>query len=346
MLPLEKVDYVKARAYFILSVLFLGELACGNIEIQLFEQKRILMGTIVSITIYAVEEPEFWQKHVASALETIKQIEDLTSSYNDSSQIGQINVHAGKDYYQVDKDVLEIIKQAKEISKLSHGAFDITILPLLRMWNFKSSNPRVPTEMEITENLALVGFNNIEIQHNKIRLSQIGMGLDLGGIAKGYAVDRAVEVLKAFGYKDFLVEAGGDLCAVVGDLTKGRRKIWIRHPRQRDKFFANINMDQGAVATSGDYERYFEISDKRYHHILNPKTGYPSAPVVSVTIFSETTFLADAASTAVFVLGPEQGFEFIENNLLIEGLIIFEQGGKLKWKASNKIACKINTIGK
>lgn len=318
---------------------------CSSTEIQLFEEKRIFMDTLVSITIYATEEPENWRTHVASAFDAIKKIEDLTTSFNDSSQIGQINLKAGQDYHRVNVEVLDIVKQAQEIGEVSNGAFDITVLPLLQLWDFKSSNPRVPTKKEISEKLPLINFHKIEIKANKIRLTESGMGLDLGGIAKGYAVDRAVDILMARGYEDFLVQAGGDLRAVAGELTQGRRKIWIRHPRKRDKSFAAVKMDEGAVATSGDYERFFEINGQRYHHILNPKTGYPGWPVVSVTIFARTTSLADATSTAVFVLGPERGLEFVENNPKLEGLIIFEKDSELFWKASTGIANKINITG-
>ncbi len=327
--------------------LLIGNLGsgCGEPKIQLFEEKRILMDTVVSITIYAVQEPENWRIHVAAAFDTMKQIEDLTTSFNDSSQIGLINLKAGTEFQEVNTEVLEIIRQAQEISDISDGAFDITILPLMRLWNFHSSHPRVPDEREISEKLPLINFKNIEIKNNKIRLTERGMGLDLGGIAKGYAVDRAFDTLLAYGYQDFLIEAGGDLRARAGELTRGRRHIWIRHPRKHEEFFASIKMDEGAVATSGDYERFFEKEGQRYHHILNPESGYPSRPTVSSTIFAQTTSLADAASTAAFVLGPDQGLKFIEHNPEFEGFIIFEKDSKLNWKASSGITDKINIIG-
>jgi thiamine biosynthesis lipoprotein len=331
-----------SEVLFYLVILF--GWGCGSPEIELFEERRILMDTLVSITIYAVDEPENWRVHAASAFDAMKRVEDLATSFNDSSQIGQINLQAGGDYQPVNAELVEIIRQGQEISDISNGAFDITILPLVRLWNFKSPNPKIPTHEEISKRLPLVNFRNVEIKDNQIRLTLPGMGLDLGGVAKGYAVDRAADILRDHGHQDFLVEAGGDLRAAAGELTRGRRNIWIRHPRKPDDFFASIKMDQGAVATSGDYERSFEINGKRYHHILNPKTGYPSSPIVSVTIFAETTSMADAASTAVFVLGPEPGLEFIEQNPKLEGLIIFAKESELYWKASKGIANKINII--
>lgn len=333
----------------IFCLIFVGAFfRCSGSEVQLFEKKRILMDTLVSIAIYAKHEPGNWQEHVEQAFETMRHIEDLATSYNDSSDVGRLNLNAGRTAISVDKNVLEILNWARDVSENSEGAFDVSILPLLRLWNFKSSNPRVPTEVNVSETRGLVDFKKIIIDGNKVILPEKQMGVDLGGIAKGYAVDKAVEVLRNFGYKDFMVEAGGDLRAVAGELTKGQRTIWVRHPRKADGFFAKIKRDELAVASSGDYERFFESNGKRVHHILNPKTGYPAAPVVSVSIFSETTALADAYATAVFVLGPDKGMDLIEKLPEMEGLIVYQKEIDsrliLDWKVSKGIAGDIEII--
>jgi thiamine biosynthesis lipoprotein len=306
------------------------------------------MDTLVSITIYAVDEPPGWREHAASALDAMQHIEDLTSSYRDSSEIGKINLGAGAKRFSLSPEVYQLIHDAQQISQLTEGAFDMTVLPLLRLWDIKSPNPRVPTDEEILERRRLTGYEKIVVNDRDIFLPDSGMGLDLGGIAKGFAVDRAAEVLTKFGYKDFLVEAGGDLRAVAGELTRGQRIIWVRHPRQRDIFFAKIKLDEGAVSTSGDYERFFEMDGKRYHHIVDPQTGYPAHPNVSVTIVAEKSEMADGYSTAVFVLGPQRGMEFIENYPELAALIIYEEpaegGAVLKWKASKNLADKITVI--
>ena len=328
------------RLFFVIFLIFFFE--CSGSDVQLFEKTRIVMDTLVSITIYAKQEPEDWQQHVEQAFETMQRIEDLATSFNDSSEVGQLNLNAGHRGISVHKDVLEIIKQAQEVGENSDGAFDVTVLPLLRLWNFKSSNPRVPTQDEVLEKRGLVDFRRIVINDNNVFLPEVNMGMDLGAIAKGYAVDKAVEVLEKYDYKNFMVEAGGDLRAIAGELTRGQRTIWVRHPRKVSGFFAKIKMDEGAVASSGDYERFFEVSGKRFHHIVNPKTGYPASPVVSVTIFSETTVLADAYATAVFVLGPEKGLDFIEKLPETEGLIVYQKEIDsdliLDWKVSKGIA--------
>ncbi len=323
------------------AVFLLFFIGCSN-DIQLFDKKRILMDTLVSITIYAKQEPEKWQQHVEQAFETMQRIEDLATSYNDTSEVGILNLNAGQQEISVHQEVLEMIKQAREVGENSDGAFDATIFPLQRLWNFKSPDPRVPTETEVSEKRELVDFRKIVINDNHVFLPKKSMGLDLGAIAKGYAVDKAVEVLQKYGYKNFMVEAGGDLRAVAGELTTGQRTIWVQHPRKDAEFFAKIKMDEGAVASSGDYERFFEINGKRFHHILNPKTGYPAYPVVSVSIFSQTTAMADAYATAVFVLGPEKGLDFIEKLPETEGLIVYQKEVDsdliLDWKVSKGIA--------
>ncbi len=305
-----------------------------------------MMDTFVSITIYAEKEPENWHQHVAEAFNRVHEIEEMATSYSDSSAVGRVNSAAGEHAVEVPPDVIAIIRQAIDIGRASDGAFDISILPVLRLWHFKSPTPSVPDSQVVAAKRRLVDFREVRIDSDRVYLPRAGMGLDLGGIAKGYAVDCAAQVLSAHGYRDFLVEAGGDLRAVAGELTKGLRKIWIRHPRQRERYFAYIEMDDGAVATSGDYERYFELGGKRYHHIIDPGTGYPSRPVVSVTIFAGTTALADAYSTAVFVLGPQRGFELLQRHPEIAGLIIYQDGATdgLKWRVSKNIEDKLHIM--
>ncbi|MFQ5676568.1 MAG: FAD:protein FMN transferase, partial [bacterium] len=267
---------------------------------------------------------------------------------SDASEIGRVNLNAGQRAVQVSPDVVKIILQARKVSLETQGAFDISALPLQRLWNFKSSNPRVPTKEEIAEKRHLVDFRAVVLDSNTVFLPRPEMGLDLGAIAKGYAVDQAVAILKKDGYSDFMVEAGGDLRTVAGELTHGERKIWVRHPRKPDEFFAVIKKDQCAVATSGDYERFFEKDGQRFHHIIDPVTGYPARPVVSATIIAEEAVIADAYATAVFVLGPDRGLELIEKNPGLEGLIVFEKESEsdsmLGWKVSKGIVEEIEIV--
>lgn len=304
------------------------------------------MGTVVSISIYSQTEPPLWHTHVDSAFSRMARLERLTTVYDSTSQISGINRAAGMVSLEVDPEIVELLYLSKEVGEASNGAFDVTISPLLDVWRFHSDTPRVPALSEIQAHLGAIDFRKISVSGSTATLADAGMAIDLGGIAKGYAVDLAVDELLDDGYTDFMVEAGGDLRAVASDLTRGERNIWIQHPRHPDKFFASIKMDAGAVATSGDYERYFEEGGKRYHHILNPQTGFPAGPNVSVTIFAGTTAIADAYSTAVFVLGPEAGLQLIEQTPGLEGVIIYEENsdGKLKWVATKNIKKKLKII--
>lgn len=331
------------------GLLLFFSLGCRRNDVQLFSEKQVMMDTYVSVTIYAENEPLDWRTHVLAALDTMRKVEALTTSYNDSSEIGKINLAAGKRAFAVNPEVARLIRHSQEMSAGTDGAFDITVWPLSKLWDVKSPTPRVPTENEIAEKRILVDYRKIVLNEDEIFLPDVGMGIDLGGIAKGYAVDRAVQVLAELRYEDFLVEAGGDLRAVAGDRTRGQRTIWVRHPRQLDDFFAAIKLDKGAVATSGDYERSFEKDGQRYHHIMNPRTGYPASPVVSVTIVAGTSEIADATSTAVFVLGPERGMAYIESNPDLAGLIIYQEAPEsqeLKWKVSTNLVDRIEILEK
>lgn len=327
---------------------FLCFLGCGRNDVQLFSEKQVMMDTYVSVTIYAETEPPNWREHVRAALDTMRKVEAMTTSYHDSSEIGKINRAAGKRALDVNAEVMQLLKDAQKMSAASDGAFDITVFPLSQLWDVKSPTPRAPPAEDIAEKRKLVDYQKIVLGGNSVFLPDSGMGIDLGAIAKGYAVDRAVEMLRAHNYRDVLVEAGGDLRALAGELTRGRRTVWVRHPRRHDKFFAAIKMDEGAVSTSGDYERSFEKNGRRYHHIMNPKTGYPAEPTVSVTIIAETSQQADAVATAVFVMGPERGMDYIESHPDLAGLIIYreasESGEVLKWKISRNLVDRIQIL--
>ncbi len=327
----------------VLVVLFLVNVSCS---VDVFEQKRVLMGTVVSISIFDYSEPEHWRAHLDSAFTEIASLEKLTTIYDDSSEISTLNQMAGITSAQLSAQVLDLLRLSKQVGDLSGGSFDVSVAPVLNAWHFYSAKPLLPSDEEIRAALSLVDYRKIDVEDDRASLQQSGMSVDLGGIAKGRAVDLAAQKLLELGYLDFMVEAGGDLRAVASDATKGLRKIWIQHPRAPDRFFASFRLDEGAVATSGDYEKYFETRGKRYHHILDPKTGYPASRAVSVTIIAETAAFADGLSTAVFVLGPRKGLELIERTPDVEGLIIYleENQEELSWLASRNIQSRIEII--
>jgi thiamine biosynthesis lipoprotein len=248
------------------------------------------------------------------------------SHYRPDSEVSQISRHAGQKEVRVSPETLEVIERAIYFSRLSQGAFDITIGPVFRLWNFREG--KIPGERDLKENLERVDYRKIKIARARsaVRLEDPRMELDLGAIAKGYAVDRACEVLKKNGIGNFLVNAGGDL-KVSGEKEKGIAwTIGVQHPRLPSEFIGKLNLKDAGVATSGDYEKSFLKDGERYHHILIPSTGMPARECQSVTILAPSAMDADALATTVFVLGPKKGFALIEKMPGVHAVIVDRRG--------------------
>ncbi len=283
------------------------------------------MGTVVEVILIAKDRGEA-EKAALRAFQEIRRIERLMSPWIEGGEVFQINHFSGRRWVSVSPETLYVIKKSLEVSERSNGGFDITLGPLIKLWQKARGDGYPPSEEELQRGLDLVGFRNILINpEGKILLKKEGMSIDLGGIAKGYAVDRAFEVLKGMGFKNLVVNAGGDLR--VGGKKFGQPwLIGIQDPRNSEKIIAVISLGEGAIATSGDYEKYFIYGGKRYHHILNPQSGLPAEGCRSVTVLTGEGILADAMATAVFVLGPEKGFSLCQTTPEIDCLIIDREG--------------------
>jgi thiamine biosynthesis lipoprotein len=214
----------------------------------------------------------------------------------------------------------------------SGGAFDVTVGPLEVLWNILAPHPRVPPPDSVRAVRSLVGYGRVVLAGRTLYLPRKGMRLDLGAIAKGYAADRAMDVLARGGMEKAIVDMDGNL-AVRWPGPRGWENpvaaVSVRHPRIEGSFLGSFRYGPGGVSTSGDYERYFIAAGKRYHHIMDPATGYPAAGVVSVTIVAPTAGDADAISTTVFVLGRTRGMEFIQKTPGVDGFIVYESGDSL-----------------
>ncbi len=291
----------------------------------LFKYHQVAMGTVVEITLVA-EEQDAAQKAASRAFQEIKRVEYLMNPWIESSDVTRINRSAGEKGVNVSPETIEVIKRAQEVSKLSEGGFDITVGPLVQLWR-KARERGMPPEMEeVKENLNLVNFRDLKIHYGgNVSLRKKGMNIDLGGIAKGYAVDRAFELLKGLGFRNLVVNAGGDL-RVGGSKSDGPWSIGVQHPRSPEKILARISVSDTALATSGDYEKFFIHQGKRYHHILNPKTGFPAEGCQSVTILHKEGTTADALATAIFVLGPEKGYALCQRLEGVDCLIVDKEG--------------------
>jgi thiamine biosynthesis lipoprotein len=239
------------------------------------------------------------------AFSEIKRIEKLLSKYDPASELSELN-NSGR--LKVNPDTLYIIERAKYFWEKSDGAFDITVAPLMDLWGFTDKKYRKPTQTEVERVLGVVGSDKIIIDKEKsvVELKIPAMKLDLGAIAKGYAVDCAIKRIKGNGIKNCLINAGGDIYCL-GDSYGVPWKVAVQDPR-KSGLLDNLELKDAAVATSGDYAQYFIKDNKRYSHIMNPRTGYPSdSGVVSVTVIAPDCLTADALATAIFVLGKEKG---------------------------------------
>lgn len=277
-----------------------------------------LMGTTVTITVYNDDKKEA-ERVIELAFDEIKRIDRLLSNYKNDSEVSILNRNGFIE--SPSNDMIYNVKKSLRYSELSQGAFDITVQPILDLYKDSFENKkRAPTEEEIEETLKFVNFENIVVEFKRISFEKDNMKVTLGGIAKGYVVDKAINVLEKNGISHALVNAGGDMRAIG---SKGRKNwsIALANPRNEREYVALIELNNKSIATSGDYERYFD-DDKKFHHIVDPRTGYSATELISVTIIADKAVDADALATAVFVLGQYEGLELIEKLENVEGILI------------------------
>ncbi len=328
----------------VLALLF-AVVACVPKKDKVFRKSKMLMDTVVTITVVTDSDSNA-EKAIDNSFAVIEKIENLLNFYSDKSEVSGINKNAGTNPVKVSPETMEIIEKAIQISELTQGRFDITIGPVMELWNFH--NKKKPDDRTIKSRLHLVGYKSIAINKagSTVYLKKNNMKIDLGGVAKGYAADKAVEELKKNGIKSGLVAIAGDIKAF-GLKPDGRPwKIGIKNPRQKgqdDEIIAVMELTDMAISTSGDYERYFIEDGKRYHHLLNPKTGYPADSGQSVSIITKDGAIADPLSTGIFIIGHEKGIKLLEENK-ISGFMVDKEGmihitsdlrGKIEIKGHN-----------
>lgn len=259
-----------------------------------------------------------------------KRIEQLMSSQIPTSLVYRLN--SGALRQADDPDLAHVLKTGIEVAKLSGGAFDPTVGALVKLWDVESPEPRVPPVDSIAMALKLVDIGAVKVESTRVSFHKRGIAVDLGGIAKGYAINRGLQLLEGLGIKNALIDAGGDI-GIIGERPGGGDwRVGIQHPRNPEKIIGILKMSGGAVATSGDYQRYFMSRGHRYHHIINPKTGWPATPAVSVTVVAPGAETADALATAAFVMNPKQGLDFLEDLPRVEGVIIYNAGTEQREK--------------
>ena len=284
------------------------------------------MDTLVEITVYGPEKET--NLAVDAAMKEMRRLEGIFNRHDNDSFAREFVNRAGEDPFPVPKEFLELLHEASRLVKKSKGSFDPTIAAILELYAFSSKDPRVPDEDSLKSALELCGWDKLhmDVSQGKAALGQEGMVLDLGGIAKGYIVDAAIEELGSHSVTAALINAGGDL-RCLGKKPGGKAfKIGVQNPRTRKEILAVLSIRDLAVATSGDYERYFNAHGKRWHHLLDPKSGKPARKSQSATVVCSTTMAADALATAVFVLGAKKGLALAKSLPTVEAAVVDSQG--------------------
>lgn len=315
----KKVNVIKLLCFFLIffsllgcSVLNKNAKQTGN---EPLVETAFLMGTIVKISIYDhIEDKTIFQK-------VFNRIADIEAKMTINSATGQseiinLNNAAGRESCKFSADTFYVLEKGKNYSELSGGLFDITIGPLVKLWNIGTEAATVPQEAEILTKLPLVNYHNLILDKDKqtAKLIVPGMIVDLGAIAKGYAADEAAKILLENGIKHAIVNLGGNILVLNTRPDGSAWRLGLQDPYEpRGDYMGIVNLKNQTLVSSGTYERYLERNGKRYHHILNPKTGYPEDNgLVSVSIITTSSIDADALSTATFLLGLEKGLELIE----------------------------------
>jgi thiamine biosynthesis lipoprotein len=302
---------------------------------EVVSQEGLAMGTSVLFMAFT-RDPVAARRAFGEAFAAVHRVEELMTTWEHPgwprSEVMRINDAAGHEAVPVSVETWEVISAAQALSEASGGAFDITFGVMGGLWRFDEDlAPVLPPADEIARRRALIDYRDVILDAGRrtVKLRREGMRINLGGIAKGYAVDRAVALLRGAGLRDFLVQAGGDLY-VAGRKGDAPWRVGIRDPRDPspEGYFATAGIEDHAFSTAGDYERGFVLEGKRYHHILDPATGYPATACRSVTLFAPTALQADGLDDVVFILGPERGLALVDATPGV-GAVIVDAANKI-----------------
>lgn len=288
-----------------------------------------LMGSRFDITVLAIDE-ELGYINIEEAAAEITRIEKMISAWDENSETAQINRNAGIRPVKVSLELFKLIERAKQISELTDGAFDISYSSMDKIWKFDGSMEKMPSEAEIKNSVAKVGYKKIILNRDDqtVFLKQKGMKISFGAIGKGYAADRAKALLVSKQVVGGIINAAGDLSTWGTDSSGKKWIIGIVNPLSQDKIVSWLPVVESSVATSGNYEKYVTFNGKRYSHIIDPRTGYPSSGITQVTIFAKSAELCDALATAVFIMGKDAGLSLI-NQLGGTEVILFDDDNKV-----------------
>lgn len=337
------------RLVLVLAVALVGAAAGIGVSRVLghnsrFTGSEFVMDTLVTVTVYGPRAA----KNGRAALAEFQRLDELLSAFREASDVGRVNAAAGREAVRVSRETLDLVAESLRLAALSGGRFDPTIGPLVKLWGVGDGRTTPPSPADVAKARQLVDYRRVMVDRegSRLYLPLPGMALDLGGVAKGYAAEQAERLLRRRGVKSALIDAGGNIVAIGTRLDGRPWRVGVRHPRKADEVLGVLSVADRTVVTSGDYERYFTYQGRRYHHILDPRTGYPAEGLESATIVAGSSTLADLLSTSVFVLGPALGPEFAQRNgaaaIVVdgEGRISVAPGLKNAWQPASASPAK------
>ncbi|MFB3064411.1 MAG: FAD:protein FMN transferase [Gammaproteobacteria bacterium] len=289
-----------------------------------YTNEQAIMGTVIRTELWS-DDPLTAAEAIRLVNEEMHRIDRSMSTYKPDSEISRINRDAAKNPVTISAELLELIARGIEMSRLTHGAFDITYASVGQLYDFRAGVR--PDEKQIAATLPAINYRFVELDlvERTVFFARQGVRIDLGGIAKGYAVERGAGILRAQGIAHGLVSAGGD-SRVLGDRRGAPWIVGVRDPRNSDRVVARLPLIDEAISTSGDYERFFEEDGVRYHHIISPATGHSASEVSSVTIIGPDATMTDGLATSVFVMGVDNGLQLIDSLDDFEAVIVDQHG--------------------
>ena len=311
----------KKVTLFLLSITFVS---FGQMT---HKRKLSMLGSPLEITVVAKDTIQ-GNQYIDLAITEVKRIEYLISDWIPSTQISQVNKNAGSKPVKVDKEVFDLVGRAIKVSQITSGAFDISYASMDKIWKFDGSMKAMPTEEDIKKSVSKIGYNNIilDSKEQTIFLKKEGMKLGLGGIGQGYIADKVKELLFSKGCNSGIVNVSGDINAWGRQQDGNPWTVGIVNPLNKNKVFATFPLEDSAVETSGNYEKYVIFNGIRYSHIIDPRTGYPAQGVVSVSVFAKQTEIADALATGIFVMGVEVGIDLVNQLKGVECIMVDDRG--------------------
>jgi thiamine biosynthesis lipoprotein len=311
----------KKVTLFLLSITFVS---FGQMT---HKRKVSMLGSPLEITVVAKDTIQ-GNQYIDLAITEVKRIEYLISDWIPSTQISQVNKNAGSKPVKVDKEVFDLVGRAIKVSQITSGAFDISYASMDKIWKFDGSMKAMPTEEAIKKSVSKIGYKNIilDSKEQTIFLKNEGMKLGLGGIGQGYIADKVKELLFSKGCTSGIVNVSGDINAWGRQQDGNPWTVGIVNPLNKNKVFATFPLEDSAVETSGNYEKYVIFNGIRYSHIIDPRTGYPAQGVVSVSVFAKQTEIADALATGIFVMGVEVGIDIVNQLKGVECIMVDDKG--------------------